>query len=206
MQKLETKIFKVTADDVDIINGAAKIIKDGGLIAFPTETVYGLGVDGFNESAYQKIYEVKGRPSNKPLSLLVNSREMIERVAIVTPLAEKLIEKYMPGALTLILPRRNKFMNSSTVGVRMPDNAITLKLIELSNCPIAAPSANISNQPPPTTAQEVLKNFNGKIPLILDGGVCKFGISSTIIDLTAEEPKILRQGAISEEKILEVLK
>lgn len=199
LQKLETKIIKVTADDIDVISEAAETIKNGDLVAFPTETVYGLGADGFNEEARQKIYKVKGRPSNKPLSLLVSSRKMIEEIAIITPLAEKLIDRFMPGALTLILNKRDK--NNSTVGVRMPDNEIALKLIEMSNCPIAAPSANPSGELPPTNAQEVLKNFDGKIPIILDGGICKFGTSSTIVDLTSDGIKILRDGAISREEI-----
>ena len=204
LQKLETKIIKVNASNIDIISEAAEIIKNGDLVAFPTETVYGLGADGFNEEARQKIYEVKGRPTNKPLSLLVSSRKMIEKIAIISSIAEKLIDKFMPGPLTLILKSRNK--NNSTIGVRMPDNAITLKLIELSNCPIAAPSANPSGQPPPTTAQEVLKSFEGKIPLILDGGVCKFGMSSTIVDVSGNELKILRDGAITREEIFSKIK
>ena len=204
---MRTEIIKVTAQDSGIINKAAELIKSGELVAFPTETVYGLGVDGFNEAACKKIYDVKGRPDNKPLSLLVSGRAMIEELAEISPIAEKLIETFMPGPLTLIL---NQHINSAfrithselTIGVRMPDNEITLALIKVANCPIAAPSANISGQAPPTTAQEVFKYFNGKIPLILDGGECTVGISSTVVDLTHDKPVILREGSITLDMII----
>lgn len=204
---MRTEIVKVTAQDSDTINKAAELIKNGELVAFPTETVYGLGADGFNEAACKKIYEVKGRPDNKPLSLLVSDREMIEAIAEVSEFAERLIETFMPGPLTLILNRNIKSAfriphSALTVGVRMPDNEITLALIKAANCPIAAPSANISGQEPPTTAQEVLKYFEGKIPLILDGGECKFGISSTVVDLTKNKPVILREGSITLDMII----
>ena len=200
---MKTEIIKVTAKDTKIIEKAAEIIKRGELVAFPTETVYGIGADGFNNEACNKIYEVKGRPSNKPLSLMIANRDMIEKIAQISELAEALIEKFLPGPLTLIL---NKIDDSSTVGIRMPDNEIALALIKAANCPIAAPSANLSGQAPPTTAQEVFKNFNGKIPLILDGGICKYSISSTIVDLTGDEPLILRKGAISNEDVFSSLK
>ena len=204
---MKTKLIKVTGDDVAAINDAAEIIKGGGLVAFPTETVYGLGADGFNEKACRRIYEVKERPPHKPLSLMVANREMIDDIAEVTPLAQRLIEKFLPGALTLILPKKSVVPDfvtaySQTVGVRMPDNEVALALIRAVQRPIAAPSANLSNESPPTNAQEVLKNFEGRIPLILDGGICQFGMSSTIIDLTKDKPQILREGAIS----LDILK
>lgn len=204
---MKTKIIKVNADDLQIINEAAEMIKRGEIVAFPTETVYGLGADGFNVEACNRIYEVKGRSVSKPLSLHVATREMIDEVAEVTSLAESLIDKFLPGPLTLILPKRNivpDFVTcgQSSVGIRMPDNEIALALIRASNCPIAAPSANLSGQAPPTSAQEVLKSFDGKIPLILDGGICEFGLSSTIVDLTGEQPKILRIGAISTNEII----
>ncbi len=207
---MNTKVIKVNANDIDAINEAAKLIKNGELVAFPTETVYGLGADGLNVEACRKIYEVKGRPPNKPLSLHVASREMIDDIAIVSPLAEKLIKVFLPGALTLILPKLPKVPDFVTcgklnVGIRFPANDIALALIKSAGVPIAAPSANISNEPPPTTAQEVLKNLSGKIPLILDNGACNFGISSTIIDLTQNVPKIIRKGAINVEDIFNVI-
>ena len=187
------------------------MIKKGELIAFPTETVYGLGADGLNVEACRKIFAAKGRPSDKPLSLHVSSLEMVERVAKISSAAEKLFAAFCPGALTIILPK-NKIVpdfvtcGKSSVGIRFPANNVALSLIRLANCPIAAPSANLSGKIPPKTAQEVFENLSGRVEIILDGGACEFGISSTIIDLTTSEPKILRHGAIPAEKILEVLK
>ena len=189
---------------------AAEFIKRGELVAFPTETVYGLGADGLNVEACRKIFIAKGRPNDKPLSLHVASPEMIERVAKISPPAEKLFAAFCPGALTIILPK-NKIVpdfvtcGRSSVGIRFPANDVALSLIKFSGVPIAAPSANLSGKNPPKTAQEVLKNLSGRVEIILDGGQCQFGISSTIIDLTTSTPKILRHGAIAPEKILEVL-
>ena len=185
------------------------MIGRGELVAFPTETVYGLGADGLNVAACRKIFAAKGRPSDKPLSLLVTA-SMVERVAKVNAAAEKLFAALSPGALTIILPK-NKIVpdfvtgGRDSVGVRIPDNDVALKLIELAGVPIAAPSANLSGMEPPTSAAEVFDNLRGRVKVILDGGQCRFGISSTIIDLTSSEPKILRRGAIAPEKILEVI-
>lgn len=187
---------------------AGEMIKAGELVAFPTETVYGLGADGLNKSAREKIYSAKGRPSEKPLTLHVANLEQVEKIAKISAAAEKLFEKFCPGPLTIILPKAENvpdFAAKKTVGIRFPDNEVALKLIKISDCPIAAPSANISGQAPPKTAQDVIKNLGGKIPIILDGGECKFGVSSTIIDLSGEEPKFLRVGAISPEEIISSL-
>ena len=207
---MKTRLIEVSATSVDTLNEAAAIIKNGGLVAFPTETVYGLGADGFNEEACRKLYEVKGRSRKKPLSLMVANRDMVDEIAEISPIAERLIEAFLPGPLTLILNKKSivpDFVTagSQTVGVRMPNNHITLALINAANCPIAAPSANPSNAPAPTTAQDVLKYFDGKIPLILDGGSCEIGLSSTIVDLTAATPAILRYGAINESDIFKVM-
>ena len=190
---------------------AAEMIKSGELVAFPTETVYGLGADALNVAACRKIFTAKGRPSDKPLSLHVASLEMAEKIAKISAQAEKLFTTFCPGALTIILPK-NKIVpdfvtcGRQSVGIRFPANDVALSLIKLSGCPIAAPSANLSGKIPPKTAQEVFDNLSGRVEIILNGGQCQFGISSTIIDLTEPEPQILRHGAISEEKILEVLK
>lgn len=186
------------------------MIKSGELAAFPTETVYGLGGDGLNIEACRKIFIAKGRPNDKPLSLHVASLEQVERVSKISAQAEKLFTTFCPGALTIILPK-NKIVpdfvtcGRMSVGIRFPANDVALSLIRLAGVPIAAPSANLSNFPPPTTAQEVFKNLSGRVEIILDGGQCRFGVSSTIIDLTGAEPKILRHGAIPAEKIMEVL-
>lgn len=205
---METKILQPTKEN---IIRAAELIKKGEAVAFPTETVYGLGADGLNVEACRKIFIAKGRPSDKPLSLHVASLEMVERVAKISAQAEKLFAAFCPGALTIILPKNKivpDFVTSgrSSVGIRFPANEVARSLIRLSGTPIAAPSANLSNLPPPKTAREVLDNLSGRVEIILDDGQCEFGISSTIIDLTTSEPKILRHGAISSEKILEVLK
>ena len=202
-----TKILQPTEENLNL---AAEFIKRGELVAFPTETVYGLGADGLNVEACRKIFIAKGRPSDKPLSLHVASLEMVEKIARISVQAEKLFAAFCPGALTIILPK-NKIVPDfvtcgfPSVGIRFPANDVALSLIKLSGYPIAAPSANLSGKTPPKTAQEVLNNLAGRVEIILDGGQCQFGISSTIIDLTSE-PKILRHGAISAEKIWEVLK
>lgn len=204
---MHTEILQPTAEN---LIRAAELIKRGELVAFPTETVYGLGADGLNVEACRKIFIAKGRPSDKPLSLHVASLEMVERVAKISARAEKLFAAFCPGALTIILTK-NKIVpdfvtcGKSSVGIRFPANDVALSLIRLSNVPIAAPSANLSGMEPPKTAREVFDNLSGRVEVILDGGQCQFGISSTIIDLTSSEPKILRHGAIEAEKILEVL-
>ncbi|MBR1806129.1 MAG: threonylcarbamoyl-AMP synthase [Selenomonadaceae bacterium] len=204
---MHTEILQPTQEN---LRRAAQSIKRGEIVAFPTETVYGLGADGLNVAACEKIFVAKGRPPEKPLSLLVNGIEMASTVAEMSPAAEKLFNAFCPGALTIILPKNKivpDFVTSglSTVGIRFPANSTTLELIRLATCPIAAPSANLSGHEPPTNAQEVFDNLRGRVEIILDGGQCQFGVSSTIIDLTTSPPKILRHGAIPAEKILEVI-
>lgn len=205
---MQSKILQPTEKN---LLRAAELIKRGELVAFPTETVYGLGADALNVEACRKIFVTKGRPTDKPLSLHVASLEMIERVAEISARAEKLFAAFCPGALTIILPK-NKIVPDfvtcglSSVGIRFPANDVALALIKLSGTPIAAPSANLSGMEPPKTAREVFNNLSGRVEIILDGGQCAFGVSSTIIDLTTAEPKILRHGAIPAEKLLEVLK
>ena len=204
---MQTKILQSTPENLIF---AAELIKRGEIVAFPTETVYGLGANGLNIDACRKIFAAKGRPSDKPLSLHVASLEMVERVAKISSTAEKLFETFCPGALTIIL-QKNKIVpdfvtgGKSSVGIRFPANDVAISLIKLSDCPIAAPSANLSGKNPPKSAQEVFDNLSGRVKIILDGGQCQFGISSTIIDLSTDEPKILRHGAIPAEKILEVI-
>lgn len=204
---MQTKILQPTEEN---LLRAAEFIRRGELVAFPTETVYGLGADGLNVEACKKIFSAKGRPSDKPLSLHVASLEMVARVAKISSAAEKLFAAFCPGALTIILPK-NKIVpdfvtcGRPSVGIRFPVNDVALSLIKFSGRPIAAPSANLSGKNPPTNAQEVFDNLSGRVEIILDGGQCRFGVSSTIIDLTCDAPKILRHGAIPAEKILEVL-
>ncbi|MBR6013332.1 MAG: threonylcarbamoyl-AMP synthase [Selenomonadaceae bacterium] len=204
---MKTEILKPTEENLIL---AAEMIRAGELVAFPTETVYGLGADGLNKSAREKIYIAKGRPSEKPLTLHVADLEQVERVAKISPTAEKLFEKFCPGPLTIILPKNKNLPDFVTndlesVGIRFPANETALKFIKFSGCPIAASSANISGETPPKNSQEVLKNLNGRIKIILDGGECQFGISSTIIDLSFDIPKILRIGTISVDEIKKFL-
>ncbi len=204
---MQTEILQPTEEN---LLRAAELIRRGELVAFPTETVYGLGADALNVASCRKIFAAKGRPSDKPLSLHVASVAMASKIAQITPAAEKLLAAFCPGALTIILPK-NKIVPDfvtcglSSVGVRFPANDVALKLIRLAGVPIAAPSANLSGQTPPSTAREVFDNLSGRVEVILDGGRCQFGVSSTIIDLTTSEPLILRHGAIPAEKIWEVL-
>lgn len=204
---MTTEILKPTAEN---ILRAGQLIKRGELVAFPTETVYGLGANAFDVDACVKIYAAKNRPADKPLTLHVADFETIEQVAEISTAAEKLFERFLPGPLTIILPKKNivsDFVtcNSKSVGIRFPKNPVAQELIKIAGVPIAAPSANISGKNPPVTAQEVLENLRGRVGIILDGGKCEVGISSTILDMTAEKPKILRQGKISAAQILETL-
>ena len=188
----------------------AKIIKDGGIVVFPTETVYGIGVNGLNKNALKKLYEVKQRPLNKPISLLVNSIEMINQLTKnITKLEYALMKEFFPGPLTIILQKKDIVpdiltANSDTVGIRMPSNKIALKLIEYAGVPIATPSANLSGKPTGTNFKDIIKDFDGKADYFIDGKISKTGFASTIIKVTDEVPHILRQGPITKEQIRNV--
>jgi len=190
---------------------AAEIIKNGGLVAIPTETVYGLGANGLDEAAVAKIFEAKGRPQDNPLILHICGPEQIELFCHHIPqTAYDLAEKFWPGPLTIVLPARSSVPKRttgglSTVAVRCPDNQVTRQIIRLSGVPIAAPSANISGKPSTTTAQHVLHDHDGKIAAVVDGGPCRVGVESTIVDLTEERPRLLRPGGITPEELREVL-
>ena len=204
---MQTEILLPTREN---IKRAGNLIRAGELVAFPTETVYGLGADGLNSAACKKIYAAKGRPSDNPLILHFANLSQVERAAKILPAAEKLFAAFCPGPLTIILPK-SKFVPDdvtgglSTVGVRFPDNDVARALIKAANCPIAAPSANLSGRPSPTNPQAVYEDMRGKIEIILDGGACQFGVESTIIDVTVDVPEILRPGAITKEMLEEIL-
>ncbi len=190
---------------------AADILKNGGLVAIPTETVYGLGANGLEEAAVAKIFAAKGRPQDNPLILHVAQGKDMERFCHDIPEAAYLLaEKFWPGPLTLVLPAKDTVPLSTraglpTVAVRCPDNAITREIIRLAGVPVAAPSANISGKPSTTTAQHVLHDHDGRIDAVVDGGPCRVGVESTIVDLTEERPRLLRPGGITPEQLLEVL-
>ena len=190
---------------------AAEIICAGGLVAVPTETVYGLAGNGMDEKAVEKIYEVKGRPAIKPLSLMVASPEEIGRFAVEVPDAAKMLaEKFWPGPLTIVLKANPDIpeivrAGGDTIGLRCPDHALTLKALREAGVPFAAPSANLSGAPSPKTAGDVLKVFDGVIDAVIDGGACTLGRESTILDMSKKPYRVLRQGALPEESISDAL-
>ncbi len=190
---------------------AAEIICAGGLVAVPTETVYGLAGNGMDEKAVEKIYEVKGRPAIKPLSLMVASPEEIGRYAVDVPEAAKaLAEKFWPGPLTIVLKANPDIpeivrAGGDTIGLRCPDHALTLQALREAGVPFAAPSANLSGAPSPKTAGDVLKVFDGVIDAVIDGGACTLGRESTILDMSKKPYRVLRQGALPEESISDAL-
>lgn len=192
---METKITK----DIDI---CARAIKDGKLVAMPTETVYGLSADVYNETAIKKIYEAKGRPSDNPLIVHISDISQIaELTREIPPIAYELIHKYFPGPLTLIFKKSARVPDivtagRDTVAIRMPNHNMALEFIKKCGTPLVAPSANLSAGPSPTKALHVLDDLAGKIPYILDGGDCQIGIESTVVDISGEEAIVLRPGSL----------
>ena len=201
---MKTEIFKMTPQDIDnsAIKRCADILNDGGLVAFPTETVYGLGADATDENAAKKIYAAKGRPSDNPLIIHVSDPKDAEGYAYTSPLYYKLAEAFMPGPLTVILPKKDTIPNGVTggldsVAVRCPSHSVARALIAEAGVPIAAPSANISGSPSPTCALHVIKDMEGKIDAVIDGGECEIGLESTIVKLDGNKAILLRPGAIT---------
>ena len=205
------KTLLLSASDPAAPAIAAEIIRNGGLVAIPTETVYGLGANGLDENAVASIFAAKGRPQDNPLILHVAQSSEIEKFCHSIPAsAYTLAEKFWPGPLTMVLPARDIVPKRTTgglntVAVRCPDNDTTRAIIRLSGVPIAAPSANLSGKPSTTTAAHVLHDHDGKIDAIVDGGPCRVGVESTIVDLTDARPRLLRPGGITPEQLMEVL-
>ena len=201
---MDTKVVKTTEEE---LIEAAAILKKGGLVAFPTETVYGLGADALNEEAARKIYAAKGRPSDNPLIAHIAKKEDIEPLVREIPEAgKKLMDAFWPGPLTLIFPKSGRVPKGTTggldtVAVRMPSDPVARRLIELAGTPVAAPSANTSGRPSPTTAEHVRQDMDGRIEMIVDGGPVGIGVESTIVDVTGEIPMVLRPGAITMEML-----
>ena len=210
---METKIIKIDKDKFDLedLKEAAEIIKRSGIVAFPTETVYGLGANGLNEEAVKRIYKAKGRPSDNPLILHIGEVEQLKDLVEEVPeTALKCIQAFWPGPLTIILRRKTIVPDIitaglTTVAVRMPENPIARALINLAKVPIAAPSANLSGRPSPTSGQHVIEDMLGKIEMIIDGGETGIGLESTVLDLSEELPIILRPGGITYEDLKKVL-
>ena len=211
---MDTKLIKIE-DRGDIreeeLREAAQVIRDGGLVAFPTETVYGLGANALDETAAMKIYRAKGRPSDNPLIAHISCLKELEPLVSGIPEAgRKLAEAFWPGPLTLVFPKSRQVPYGTTggletVAVRMPSDPVASRLIALAGVPVAAPSANTSGRPSPTTAEHVWQDMNGKIEMILDGGPVGIGVESTIVDVSGEVPTLLRPGAVTIEMLREIL-
>lgn len=208
IKKFDTKI---AAPGIAGINEAAELIKRGDIVAFPTETVYGLGADCFNKDAVDKIFTAKGRPFDNPIIVHVSSiRQACDVTINISETAEKLMNNFWPGPLTLVMEKNpavpyNVTAGLNTVAIRMPQHHIAQAIIELARVPVAAPSANLSGRPSPTTAQSVFDDLNGRLPLIIDGGPCQIGIESTVLDVTCQTPAILRPGIITHEMLSEII-
>lgn len=201
---MNTQIFKTDPNNIDLcsIKQCADIIKSGGLVAFPTETVYGLGADATSKAASTKIYAAKGRPSDNPLIIHISSPNDAERYAYTSSLYYKLAKAFMPGPLTVILPKKDTVPDEVTggldsVALRCPSHEVARALIAASGVPIAAPSANTSGSPSPTSAQHVVNDMNGKIDAVIDGGECEIGLESTIVKLDQDKAILLRPGAVT---------
>ena len=207
---METIIFHPETDK-NAIAEAAAILRRGGLLGIPTETVYGLGADGLNEDAVRRIFEAKGRPQDNPLILHIADVSWLERYCKDIPLtAYKLAEAYWPGPMTMILPRKPLVPDVvtaglDTVGMRCPAHPLCRAIIAAADVPIAAPSGNTSGRPSPTTAGHMLEDMDGKIDAIVDGGPCAVGVESTIIDLTCTPPRLLRPGGVTLEQLRDAL-
>lgn len=209
---MKTKMLKIKRDmpDMEKISVAAGIIADGGIVAFPTETVYGLGANALDGNAVAKIFAAKGRPQDNPIIVHVSSIAEAKLLASeITKAAKKLMVKFWPGPLTLVMKSsgiaaENVTAGLSTVALRMPSDKIAFALIKESGFPIAAPSANISGRPSATEGRHVIDDLKGKVDVIIDAGPCKIGIESTVVDVTGKIPIVLRPGKITLEQIMEV--
>lgn len=201
---MQTELIQISpsAPDDSLLLHGAELLKNGGLVVFPTETVYGLGGNGTDAEAAKKIYAAKGRPSDNPLIIHIASPEEAESYAVTTPVYYRLARAFMPGPLTVILPKKDCIPDSVTggldsVAVRCPSHPVARRLIELTGLPIAAPSANLSGKPSPTCAEDVIRDLMGRVDMIIDGGDCDIGLESTIVKIDGEELTLLRPGGIT---------
>ena len=211
MKTILAKVDLRQPEAMEIIQTAAKILQEGGLVAFPTETVYGLGGNGLDNSACEKIYLAKGRPSDNPLILHISEFEELKPIVReISPAAQKLMDAFWPGPLTMVFPKSDIVPEKATggldtVAVRFPNHPVARAIIHAAGLPIAAPSANSSGKPSPTRASHVEFDLNGKIDMIVDGGAAEWGRESTIVDVSGEVPMILRPGAVTKEMMEEVV-
>lgn len=202
---METRIYKTSGESPSFadVSACAEMIKQGGTVALPTETVYGLAANAFDVSAVEKLYTAKNRPPIKPISLCVESLEQAEKVAVFDETARVLFTAFMPGPLTMILPKKSCVPDivtagGDTVGIRVPANAVVSMLTRLCGVPLALTSANLSGMPSPKSGEEVIQNLSGRVDAIIDGGRVEIGTESTIVSLIPK-PCILREGAVSKE-------
>lgn len=198
---MNTQLLPVNESSLSL---AGSIIREGGLVAFPTETVYGLGANALDAEAVSRIFEAKGRPQDNPLIVHISSLDMLDDLCEIPDGARPLMEAFWPGPMTLLMPKKASVPDVTTaglptVGIRFPGNEEAIRFIHACGVPIAAPSANLSGRPSPTTAQHVYEDMQGRIPLILDGGKCRFGVESTVMDVCGPYPKVLRPGAVTAE-------
>lgn len=207
----DTIIAKITDKNDVRLNTLGKILRDGGLVSFPTETVYGLGASAFDENAAFKVFEAKGRPSDNPLIVHLSDISQLETVAREIPdIAYKLFEKFSPGPLTVILKKKETIPDAVTAGldtvaVRIPSHPIARALIDAAGVPVAAPSSNLSGKPSPTKAEHVIADMNGRIDAIIDGGSCSVGVESTVVELSSGTVNILRPGGITKADLMNVI-
>lgn len=201
---MDTQILKSTQENINL---CADVLKNGGIVAFPTETVYGLGANAYDSVAVSKIYAAKGRPSDNPLIVHIHSLDQIKDIVKEIPsCAKALMKEFMPGALTLVFKKKDIIPdvvtgNMDTVAIRMPSHEVCRQLLKVCDLPICAPSANTSGRPSPTLASHVYNDLKGKIPYIIDGGSCEIGVESTIVDVSGVKPRLLRLGGVSLENI-----
>lgn len=204
---MNTQLLTPTAETYSL---ASEILKNGGLVAFPTETVYGLGANALDRNAVLSIFAAKGRPADNPLIVHIHSRDQLEPLCQIPDRALPLMDAFWPGPLTILCYKKPAIPDEVTAGlptvaVRMPSHPVARTMLQVCNLPVAAPSANSSGRPSPTTAAHVLEDMNGKIPLIIDGGMCDVGVESTVLDLCHGDPVVLRPGGITREMISDVL-
>ncbi|MCY6355494.1 L-threonylcarbamoyladenylate synthase [Clostridium sp. ZS2-4] len=207
--KTKVELLDKENPNIEVLEKAGEVIRQGGLVAFPTETVYGLGANALDNEAVKKIFIAKGRPQDNPLIIHVGDFNIEEFVEEIPSIAKKMIEKFWPGPLTLIMKKSKKIPDVTSaglqsVGIRMPSNKIARELIKEAGVPIAAPSANISGRPSPTDIEGCIQDLNGKIDYIIGGEKCNVGLESTIVDCTVEPPCVLRPGGITLEMLSEI--
>ena len=209
MRPVKTRVLP--AGDPGTIRLAQRLLRSGQIVAFPTDTVYGIGAHAFQAEAVAGLYAVKDRPETKAIPVLVAQMEDLTRVALgIPPVAWELVERFWPGGLTLVLPCAQALpavvtAGGDTVAVRCPDHPVPLALISALGAPLAATSANLSGQPSPANARQVVVDLAGRVPLIIDGGECPGGVPSTVLDLSVSPPRLLRVGAISTADLRQVL-